>query len=95
LSFAEKQTNCQAFSGIGHTLIFEVSLLQAKQGLQNAKKLVRNRTSPFAHEAGHCLCGAWVIAVKENSRRRRTRAQYPKKQEEKDFTHSLGALPLL
>ena len=69
---------------------------QYKIRLTECKKArPKHRTSPFAHEAGHCLCGAWVIAVKENSRRRRTRAQYPKKQEEKDFTHSLGALPLL
>ena len=46
------------------------------------------RMSFFAHEAGYRLCGTWITTVKENSRRRRTCARYPKKKEEKDFTLS-------
>lgn len=63
-------------------------------GLTERKKArPEHRTSPFAHEAGHCLCGAWIIAVKENSRRRRIRAQYPKNKKKKISHTALGLCP--
>ena len=54
------------------------------------------RTGFFAHEAGYRLCSTWVTAVKENSRRRRTRARYPQKKTRRKRSHTQqGLLPLL
>jgi len=64
---------------IGRTLFFEVSLfLPVRRAVPECKKArPENQTSLFAHEAGYCLCGAWITAVKENSRRRKIGAQHP------------------
>ena len=57
-ALARIQTEGGIVQGIGHTLIFEVSLLQAKQGLQNAKKLVRNTGRALLHTKRDTACAA-------------------------------------
>ena len=48
----------------------------------------------FLHTKRDTACAVWgTTAVKENSRRRRASARYPKKQEEKDFTLSRVLCP--
>ena len=87
LSFAEKQAKCPPKWG-------KVILSPPGGRPGGAKKPVRETRRAFLHTKRDIACAAHGSrSVKENSRRRRTCARYPKKQEEKDFTLSRVLFP--
>mgnify|MGYP000762597866 CR=1 FL=1 len=62
-----------------------------KQGLQNAKKLVRNTGRALLHTKRDIACAAHgAQTVKEFQSEEEARCPISQKQEEKDFTHSQG-----